>query len=329
MKIITRTIFLAYFVAMSLARTIPSRLLSEIKSNGEILQFYERSFLQLQVLFSDNSDCRDAIEYFQKKFKNRARLELNAQNRNPVPSDNDTDLETNNSAQIGDNTATVASSGTVSSYQSIVISGSKGQFVRDPIDSGKDSMRVYTVGELMIEGVVTFVQIQSSLSRNDNYFIDVKINEHNEGLIKNDQGIYIDSKTISRKIIKYDKKIGFGVSEVYIIGLGKDSVDFKIYTVTSASSIKANTIVSAVIIELKHILIKDGSDLQVEQATLTTQSVCGYEDKCQIINLGNIKINGDLLSKIIQAKSIVGVDYEKKVAVIKEIYKLKESASSQ
>lgn len=282
--------------------------------------FYQTSFSQLQYIFSDNSDCVSALKRFYADFnKQRQTAPGNSGNARAAAIGQNT-LTSDSSASIKNGSASATSSDTVSGNKTLIISGSNGQFVRHPTDSGQDSMRVYNIGEVMIDGVVAFIEIQASLLRTGNYYLDAKINEHNDGARVTKDGIFKDSRTVSRKVVLYDKKFGFGASEIYVVDVGPSTVDFKIYTVASALSFKADEIISSVIIDLKHVQISKDGSMTVEQATLTSTSDCSFEQTCKVVNLGSIKVNGDLLSKLVEAKAISGVDYEKKVAVVGQMY---------
>lgn len=299
-------------------------LIRKLDAEKDPISFYTTSFGQLSYIYSDNKEASQIISTFYTKFKllrkreKESIIEL-------TDKENYDNLSIESSAKIGNTTAEVASSNQVSTKKSFIISGVKGQFVKNPMQSEADSMRVYNIGEIMLEGVIAFVEIQASLTRNNDFYLDVKINEQSKGLIKNSNGDFMDSKTINRKVIMFDSKVAFGVSEIYFISLNSKSVDFKIYTIASASSIFEGQIMSSVIIEISHISIGENMNMIVEQATLTSTSQCNFEDKCKVVNIGSIKVNGDLLSKLVQAQSIAGADFEKKQAVVGQMYGVTES----
>jgi hypothetical protein len=314
----TVILFLAITTCFVEAKRPPRRRLNKRKAPNA--DFFETSFSQLQYIFSDNNDCVSALQRFSADFsRQNQKVPGNSGNAKSIaPGQNS--LTTGSSASIQNNTASATSSDTFSGNKTLIISGSNGQFVRNPTNSGQDSMRVYNIGEVMIDGVVAFVEIQASLLRNGNYYLDAKINEHNDGAKVTKDGVFKDSRTVSRKVVLYDKKFGFGASEIYVIEVRSSTVDFKIYTIASALNFKHDEIISSVIIDLKHVQMgKDGS-MTVEQATLTSTSDCSFEQTCKVVNLGSIKVNGDLLSKLVQAKAISGVNYEKKVAVVSQMY---------
>ena len=295
--------------------------------NNPTLQFYTRAFDQLSYIFSDNSDAVASLSDFKNKFSQNQRMFLNSNNGQTANIGNE-NLQVDSSAGTSNNTAQAASSDIVTDKRSMVISGSKGQFVKSQISADQDSMRVYNIGEIMIPGVVAFVEVQATISRDGTYYMDAKVNEHNDGLIRDDTGIYIDSKTISRKVLVFSSKIGFGVAEVYVIAVGNGSVDFKLYTIATASNITATKVVSSVIIEITHILLLSGDGMTVEQASLTSTSKCNFEEQCTVVNLGNIKVNGDLMSKMVHAQSVAGADFEHQEAVVNQMYKLNQTAVS-
>lgn len=306
---------------------IPERILNRIRASPAMMPFYKSSFDQLEYIFNDNQDAVAVLRLFFQNF-NKENRRSGKKPKGKGLKIGQEDLSSSSSASISNRTAAATSSDTYSGRKTLIISGSNGQFVRNPADKSRDSMRVYNIGEIMIEGVVAFVEVQATLLRNGNFYLDTKINEHNDGLIETDDGIYIDSKTISRKVILYDKKIGFGASEIYVVMIGIDSVDFKLYTIASGLSIEKTKVVSSVIIEIKHVQFKKNGEMTVEQATLTSTSDCNFEEKCKVVNLGSIKVNGDLLSKLVQAKAISGVDFEKKAAVVSQMYKDRGVSSS-
>lgn len=319
---------LALFQVISAARPFPERILFNIRNDPALVQFYRSSFDQLKYIFEDNEEAVTVLGKFYQDFSSMTK----SNGKGPKGAGQkagQNNLKKDSSAVIGKTVASATSSDTYYGRKTLIISGSNGQFVRHPADKQRDSMRVYNIGEIMIEGVVAFVEIQASLLRNGNHYLDAKINEHNDGMIITEEGFYIDSKTISRKVLMYDKKFGFGVSEVYVVLVSSDAVDFKMYTIASALGFQTTKIISSVIVEIKHVQIKKDNQMTIEQATLTSTSDCSFEEKCKVVNLGSIKVNGDLMSKLVQAKAVAGVDFEKKVAVVSQMYDQKESSTTQ
>lgn len=319
---------LALCQALLAGRPFPQRLLQSIRSDPKLLQFYRSSFDQLEYIFNDNSEAASVLKNFYLTFTSAKRNNVKGP-KGVGQKVGQNNLKKESSAVVGKTMAAATSSDTFYGRKTLIISGSNGQFVRNPADGQRDSMRVYNIGEIMIEGVVAFVEIQASLLRNGNYYLDAKINEHNDGMVISDEGLYIDSKTVSRKVLMYDKKFGFGVAEVYVVLISSDAVDFKMYTIASGLGFQTTKIISSVIIEIKHVQIKRDSQMTIEQATLTSTSDCSFEEKCKVVNLGSIKVNGDLMSKLVQAKAVAGVDFEKKAAYVSQLYEQKESSTSK
>lgn len=289
--------------------------------------FYLGAFDQLAYIFSDNSDAVVALNNFKTKFTKNQQM-LITPNNNKTATALDNDLQIDSNAGITKNTADASSSDTITTTRSMIISGSKGQFVKSQTGSEQDSMRVYNIGEIMIPGVVAFVEVQANIARDGTYYLDAKVNEHNDGMVRQINGVYVDSKTISRKVLIFDSKLAFGMAEVYVISIGNQSVDFKLYTIASASNITVNRILSSVIIEIAHIVLSMDSSMIVEQASLTSTSTCDFEQMCKVVNLGSIKVNGDLMSKLVQAKSVAGADFQKQQAGIAQMYSLDQTTAS-
>lgn len=191
----------------------------------------------------------------------------------------------------------------------VVICGAKAN-VKNTLNDNE--IRSVTVAEVIQANMGALTSSYATLKADGTYNFDVKINDQYLTFSTSASGEFVVSKILSKKLLLNKSKTAIGTTNIYMLFIGFDKIQFNVYNMIVGTSVKAKHIFSKSMIDIQTYIVNNNGKLDINEGVFGSYNKCTFDSPCTSKHFGFLKVNKKALQMDQLANSSATVDIKNK-----------------
>ena len=240
----------------------------------------------------NDSESKKIFEELQKNFMAKFSVYASAVTEKVAADDSDDFIAASAFASLTNGVAKTTAVGNENSLESddkrVVICGAKANVKNTP---NNKEIRSITVAEVIQASMGALTSSYATLTPEGIYNFNVKINDQYLTYTTSASGEFVVSKINSKKVLLNKSKTAIGTSNIFMLFLGFDRIQFNVYNMIVGTSIKDSHIFSKSIIDIQTYIINKQGKLDINEGIFGSYNKCTFDSPCISKHFGFLKIN--------------------------------------
>jgi hypothetical protein len=310
---------LALMVGLTLSHTFS--IMSLIKNRTVKEDPYMPFFNMIASSLSDH-ESKEVFQNLQRNFFAKFSVYAKAVTAQVDSEERDDYIAASAFASLTNGIAKTTAVGNENSLESdekkVVICGAKAKVKNT---ANEQEVRSVTVAEVIQANMGALTSSYATLKKDGTYNFDVKINDQYLTYTTTPSGEFVVSKIVSRKLLLNKTKTAIGTTNVYMLLIGFDRIQFNVYNMVVGTSIKAKQVLSKSMIDIQTYIVNKNGKLDINEGVFGSYNRCSFHSPCTSKHFGFLKINKKDLKSEQLTNSSASVDLNKKTQGSRAEYK--------